>query len=434
MKIKDYFNNYKDRRYAFDVPIGKSKTIEDFYNNCIAKTLLDENIVLKWHNMLLEYLEREDAIFWIRYYESGKKINGRWNTRRGSLTRFSDGLSYAFVSNYDVHEIYNMISKRIVPTAAEFAQMLNNREYPLHYDKSKSCEEIDIAVFPNVGRVQAGVLTEANWYLAHIEEIKGPYIRSNGTYSKLDRTEKEILFPRGNTCDWDTTEGYNVRHLNYSLSAEQKAIVKAHFLRFVDPLNYFLVPSWKNETNTIYENKKKSIGEYKYLTLHVSKKFKSAYATAMEEFCRNALIKFESTAFNPDYGTYIIDIKYQPDFRKTALGIHSGLPKTTKIKKQIARSLSEFSKPSAGVGQFAKNTFFNLLNNEKLSSGQIEDLMDINYCRAKFGISYPVIVCIGSGTYNSIRYYKESILGKYLICSQWYERNRTYIENWLCSL
>lgn len=33
--------------------------------------------VIAWHNMFMQYVEMDDAIFWVRYYESGNKKSGR---------------------------------------------------------------------------------------------------------------------------------------------------------------------------------------------------------------------------------------------------------------------------------------------------------------------------------------------------------------------
>lgn len=280
MNIKDYYKDYQNQKNSTTLnDVSKtSLKISDFFNDCIKGTLLNKEYVLAWRNMLMEYVDLPDAIFWVRYYESGSrdKITNRFNTRRACLTRFNDGFSYVFVSNYDVHEIFNMISKGVVPNAKEFLSLMKSYSFPLHYDPNGSCEESDMAIYPNIGTVRAGILTMNGWYLAHINDIKGEYIREDGTFRKLNKVEINTkIFPRGVINDWkiDKLSHKKIRELPYSLTDDEKAIVKAHFLRFVDPLNYFLVPGLSNEKNSVTKGKK-SIGEYTNLVAFMRDKYK----------------------------------------------------------------------------------------------------------------------------------------------------------------
>ena len=276
LNIIEYYKMYPTNKYDLDLFKGSADTIEDFYINCIKKTMLDYKYIMKWHKMLLEYVNRDDAIYWIRKFESGEKNElGRWNTRRATITKFLDGFTYVFVSNYDVHEIFNMIYKKIeVPTAAEFAKIMKNRKIPLHYDNgnTKSCEEADIAAFPHIGNVRCGLLTQKGWYLAHIHGInQEKYIKSNGEV--VTKSEIEYIFPRGNIKDWNNKDGYFIRNLNYTLNNDEKEIVKAHFLRFIDPLNYFIVPGKKYEQHNIRFSNKNGIGEYNKLIIYMQNQY-----------------------------------------------------------------------------------------------------------------------------------------------------------------
>lgn len=326
MTIHEYYNNYKiTGKYNISLFRGTDATMEDFYQNCISLHTLSLSNVLAWHNMLMDYVERPDAIFWIRYYESGsetyrKKI-GRWNNRRGCITKFADGFSYAFVSNYDVQEIYNMIRLGVRPDIDEFAAMMNNHAvagvshiactdaFPMHYDPGSYSEEAQIAGYPHIGSLTYGVLNEEHWYLAHIHGIKSPYTWTDGTCVKVDETIRNKLFPIGNLSDWTTdANGHKVRELNYSLSLREKDIVKAHFLRFVDPLNYFVTPGKYWQKNDVC----KTIGEYAPLTYYMAGKYETLYGqTVMSEFRTKALINSSimfvngHSIINVSYGTYV---------------------------------------------------------------------------------------------------------------------------------
>ncbi len=300
MTIREYYKNYeKNKKYPINLFDGNDTTIESFYNNCIYKNIENwKDNIMEWHKMFMEYVDMPDAIYWIRYYESGSKKSGKYDNRRACYTRFNN-VEYVFVSNYDVHEIFNMIAHGVQPDVNEFKELMRNFEFYLHYDngKSSSCVETDICTYRNIGSVQAGVLTEKNWYLAHINGIKEKYAKINGDNQlELTKEDRERIFPLGEASDWEPNEkgikqGSKQRIIDRNLSSDDIAIVKAHFLRFVDPLNYFLVPGMKNEINSIYAGLQTSIGEYEGLIGYVSQQYEKLFGLkVMEEFRCKALI------------------------------------------------------------------------------------------------------------------------------------------------
>jgi len=425
MTIKEYYTNYKvNKKYPIKLRSGTDKTIDDFYNNCIQRNILPAANVLAWHKMLMEYADRPDAIYWIRYFESGSKASGRWNNRRACVTRFADGFTYAFVSNFDTHEILNMVRLGVDPDVNEFANLMKSFQYPMHYDPGTSCEESDINAYPNIGTPRGGILTFEHWYLAHINDIKAELLRADGSYKAIDISSSEGLkiYPRGKLIDWslDKVSGHMIRNLGYSLSAEEKYLVKAHFLRFVNPLNYYVTPGPKFETNIVCSR----IGEYDILNSFMSSKFEILYGSkVMDEFRKRALIKKSSCVFT---GNEIIDVSY--GFVTSLTAIKTPVPKTITKSSTITVTTS-----GTGIGQYAKNLFQSLLENRKFDSTMIANLMDKNYCSRELGISYPVLAIYTSDSYDRQRYYKNVVVGKYLICSQWYAKNRLRIDDWLSS-
>lgn len=336
MTIREYYKDYKNTsKYGFTLPSRTDKTVAEFYDNCILPNALNRDNVLAWHEMLTEYAEREDAVFWIRYYESGNKKSGRWNNRRACITKFADGFSYVFVSNYDAHEIFNMVRLGVTPSADEFAEMMRNYEFPMHYDSGTSCEESDIAGFPKIGSTRGGILTPNHLYLAHINGIKSEFARSDGTSKALNKSEVERIFPRGKTSDWKNDGGRKTRTLNRTLSSEDKALVKAHFLRFLDPLNYYVVPCRDYESNTVCQ----SIGEHRNLNLYVAEQHASEYGkTAMEEFAKAARIAISNEVADPEEE---IDISYSP------------------IKKASSAHPAKTPKPRTSAGSAIPTIVFN---------------------------------------------------------------------------
>ena len=296
-EIEKYFYNYNDRKVLPPLDAGKSKTIEGFYSDFIEKRLIKTEIAVKWHKMLLEYIKRDDAVFLLRKYESGNKKSGRWNTRRSAMTQLKDGTSYVFVSNFDAHEIYNMALKGIVPTAEEFANLLKSHKYWMHYDKGGSCEEIDISAYPTrqigtikygrIGNVRCGVLNESGCYLAHIFAVNETYFIDSK--NNIKKNEIEEILPRGNVSDWKDIDDYSIkiRKLDIYPNERQKDYIIAHFLRFIDPLNYFLTPTKNNYTIEGIETNKQ-IGEDEDLLKYVSLKFIEKYKNEVdiEEYYR----------------------------------------------------------------------------------------------------------------------------------------------------
>lgn len=314
MTITEYYNNYLTiKQFPNRLLNGQDSTVDDFYNSCIVKNLCPISNVLAWHKMFMKYVDMNDAILWVRYYEGGSKVNGRYRNRRACYTEFADGFSYVFVSNYDAHEIYNMVFQGITPDVNEFKDLMKTFKYPLHYDNgpSNSCEESDICAYPHIGEVTGGVLTDQGWYLAHVYGIKDDFLRPDGTMKTIDKKERDRIFPRGSLNDWqiDPTDGIMKRKLNYSLSADEKALVKAHFLRFVDPLNYFIVPGESYENHAIYSGKR--IGEYKDLTEYVGYEFEHVYGTELvKEFRDKALICMPISVNIPSIKAQNINIIY----------------------------------------------------------------------------------------------------------------------------
>lgn len=259
----------------------------------------------------MQYIEREDAIFLLRRYENGSKGGGRWNTRRSAMTRFADGFTYVFVSNFEPHEIYNMAFKGVVPTAEEFARLLNNHIYPMHYDngKSRSCEEIDVSAYPHIGTVRSEVLNESKYYLAHIFSVNGTDYLWEADDTIISKDEIIEIAPRGTLSDWDVSDGYPIRKFDYSLNAKHKAYVIAHFLRLVDPLNYFLTPI-KALTRVKDISWNQNIGEYPELVGYVSKVYEQRFGKeCIEKYCKKAMT-LPMKVNQSDLGNTSIGISY----------------------------------------------------------------------------------------------------------------------------
>lgn len=86
----------------------------------------------------------------------------------------------------------------------------------------------------------------------------------------ISKEEIDEIAPRGMISDWEVFDGYSIRKFDYSLNAKQKAYVIAHFLRLLDPLNYFLTPI-KALTSVRDISWNQNIGEYPKLVAYIFK-------------------------------------------------------------------------------------------------------------------------------------------------------------------
>ena len=561
MNINEYFSNTDsaNTNLSSSLPQGPlySKTIKNFYEDLIGPRLdeIDADILKEWNEMLERYINLKTPIYWIRKYESGPKnpINNKQDNRRGALTLVVDNdnikFAYAFISNYDAQEIYNMIRAGVTPpTAEEFAQMMIDGSYQLHYDpRGGDCQDDQVTYYKHRGSVESGVLNQQNWYLAHLHDVNG--ISYKNDYSLSNKDIEEIFLSRGDVKDWKdvsslslniksflnsspTSEGlnrkvriikirdvYNSFNRRVSDSVDEnvidelfKKILQASFYRFIHPCNYFLVPARKNECDFVYGRKQISIGEYKplveYVKNQIENKFKShinftnflsklmlpsstvskksesidihvCYGTKYSEFClqnKCDTVNYPSgytdvQAFLNDYNEsgrnkkltidYSIDgvlNRFQTEYKNVSekyiydkikngktiiewikldtidIGLASPTPITTTILPVPAPQTSEITT----IGQEMKTFFSNLLLTEKLNAAMIDNLRDKNYCRMNLGSSYPIIVDITTDSFDSDRYYTDTYLGKYRICSQW-QKNKANVyrdksKNWASKL
>lgn len=76
------------------------------------------------------------------------------------------------------------------------------------------------------------------------------------------------------------------------------------------------------------------------------------------------------------------------------------------------------------IGQYVKNSFYDLANSNKLSDAEIIRLQDPAYCNETFKINYEVLRKNSKPKVDANgrnRYYKEEVVKGYWLCSQWVE-------------
>jgi len=90
------------------------------------------------------------------------------------------------------------------------------------------------------------------------------------------------------------------------------------------------------------------------------------------------------------------------------------------------------------IGKYVRETFYDLVKNNKIDRNEIEKLQRGDYSKMTFDIQFPFLAKENSPYYERIRYWKNpyQIHGEiYFVCSQWYEvpanNDRPYYEEWL---
>lgn len=93
------------------------------------------------------------------------------------------------------------------------------------------------------------------------------------------------------------------------------------------------------------------------------------------------------------------------------------------------------------VGELVRTSFSKLIKNDQITYEMIEWLSSKKYCKDTFDVNYPILKKLASGfpigdqrNVNGYpRYWAEvlTIKGeKYILCNDWYDRNRRKFETW----
>jgi len=91
------------------------------------------------------------------------------------------------------------------------------------------------------------------------------------------------------------------------------------------------------------------------------------------------------------------------------------------------------------IGSLVRQKFQALLEQKLLSPEEIANLCTVEYSRRSFGIRYAALVKSDRvsdrfDSHGNARYYSKVIAGEFLLCNDWYERNRKRFMSWLSSI
>lgn len=430
---------------GFDKRNSPVETIEDFWNDFIEKRLLDPELVLLFNEELYKYIDKPGAVFAIRAYsgtdsEKKQKQNNETNFRRGYYTETNDDYSFFYTDNSFAYYFFRMAYDGLYPSAEELYDCMTNHEfyykYRIHGDYEKGRESEYATIFP-IGTRDPEVIKY--YKLAHIYDQGKKY----NFYGSVENREYfcDKYFPRGTLNDWkQTTNNQYIRFLNIPDVDKQKAKewIKAQFLRFISPMNYFLAPKgqglfnlyWPTETTISID-----VGEDSNLLSYVQQRMHKIYKNDYDKF-RNKIFIDQDT-INED-GTKKINIIYSSISltKEFSSKKQNSQKKRNKTQKKSSSLLTSSTKK---VGELIQTEVFSLLENGKVTDQEILYLQDRVYSKQTFGISYPLLVK-ATGTYDRKRYYKIQIMipnqqtgitEDFRVCSQWVENHRAKIEDWI---
>ena len=88
------------------------------------------------------------------------------------------------------------------------------------------------------------------------------------------------------------------------------------------------------------------------------------------------------------------------------------------------------------IGRFVRDKFEVLFCEHRLNSTDLDNLCDAEYSKKVFGLHFSLLKRSSDledrfDENGHARYYSKLYYGNYLLCSQWYERNRGLLEKWL---
>jgi hypothetical protein len=94
------------------------------------------------------------------------------------------------------------------------------------------------------------------------------------------------------------------------------------------------------------------------------------------------------------------------------------------------------------IGELVRSSFNTLIQKGLLSSEEIEFLMQAKYSKQRFDVNYPILKMyiedVNQSNQQNIngysRYYSFLLRingKKYLLCNDWYDRNRKFFLTWL---
>ena len=255
------------RKHKFkSLASGKAKNVEDLFNQLIKPQFENKKEIKNFHSALINYSNHPESTLFLRLYGSFSK-NNYDQLRRGFLTQFPDKSKMVYCDN-----TFSMLF-----TGIKLAGLtLSEKDLLEYFSQNRvicsfgtTSDERELSHYTSQKAVRVS-LNSKGYYLAHIKPT------GYGYGDVCNRNLREH-FPNPDRKEWCSES--RIRMAEENLSETQKNLLKAHFIRFVHPLNSFLVPK---KDHMIYEGK--NIGEELELIKYVQQYLKNEFPEEYAEF------------------------------------------------------------------------------------------------------------------------------------------------------
>ena len=239
------------------------------------------------------------------------------------------------------------------PDYDDFKQFVLNREIPYGYSVVSLEKEHQAyhkgATYP---------LNKNGWKHSHV------FSANQNDYNFNYKEIVQDVFPMGEYGDFKVQgdSNYPYRKVDGSINEDYVKIIKAHFLRVVHPINYFLTPKVNLQSSSMGI---KDVGEYPGMIALMKQKLYDLYGNIFTEYQEMIM----APADNPYIG-----LQYEKDLKKTSSkATEHMVTKTT--KKRASSKGSVVSKPRSGKSKFTPEQIAHCINAylfDKMSFRNIE--------------------------------------------------------------
>lgn len=207
---------------------GLAENATDFFNQIIKWQFQHKATIQAIHKALLEYVKRPDAVFAIRLYGSAPREK-YFLLRRGFLSEYQDGLKTLFCDNTFAMPFAALKLHGKCYTASDLVEHLNQKNVVCGFKIDKEERKLAYYKCNNYSHIN---LNDSGWYLAHILPVG---------YKFAGKQRLTKVFPNPKRAEWELDPAH-IRHVGRSLTENEYAVLVAHFLRLVHPLNSFVIP------------------------------------------------------------------------------------------------------------------------------------------------------------------------------------------------
>lgn len=261
MKITEKINKVKQEKTLPKIKDGFAPDAHNFFEQIIKGQFEHNKAAIKnIHKALMKYVERDYAVYPIRLYGGFKNHE---KLRRGFLTKYQDENQTVFCDNTFAMPFMALKLNNLDYSSNELYEFLTDEHLNCGFLSTK--EERELAYYQSNSDCEIN-LNDNGWYLAHIMPV--------GKEFKYNLME---TFPWSPRKEWDNEK--KIRIVDENLTPEELETLKSHFIRFIHPLNSFIIP---NTNRLVYNGK--NLGEEPELLDIVADYLEKTFKVEYKEF------------------------------------------------------------------------------------------------------------------------------------------------------